>query len=82
MKLQYIYIYILPSGLSWVLLELGNALGYLVGPLIVPDPPLGVMDGHGASTATSNNTHNEAEAYVKRQEMRVDIMHLMYLRKF
>ncbi len=65
-----------------MLLELGNALGYLVGPLIVPDPPLGVMDGHGTSTTTSNNTLEEAKAYVKRQDMREDIMHLMYLRKF
>ena len=27
------------TGLSWLLLETGNALGFILGPLVVRDPP-------------------------------------------
>lgn len=57
------------KGLSWVMLELGNAVGFLLGPLLVPDPP-----AQPWPNATQQEYHGS------RMQMREDIMILMYTR--
>lgn len=60
------------------MLELGNALGFLMGPLIVPDPP-----PHNYTSGLESNYQNQSlhlEKHMDRYLMREDIMYLMYLR--
>ena len=54
------------------MLELGNALGFLIGPLFVPNPP---------ETKTWDNETTSKQEQIDRITMREDIMLLMYSRK-
>ena len=65
--LTYVILKFIPvSGISWVLLEFGNAIGFVLGPEIVPNPP---------EDSINNGTSGEVV------KMRQDIMNLMYLRE-
>ena len=79
------------------MLELGNALGFLIGPLLVPNPPeTKALDGVATSTPlslpeTTNIWKNQTNTISNRSfseypevdtiTMREDIMLLMYSRK-
>lgn len=68
------------KGISWVMLELGNALGFLIGPLLVPNPPetTNIWKNQTNTISTrSFSKHPEVDAIA----MREDIMLLMYSRK-
>ena len=54
------------------MLELGNALGFLIGPLFVPNPP---------ETKTWGNETTSKQEQIDTITMREDIMLLMYSRK-
>ena len=67
-------------GLSWVMLEFGNAFGFLIGPLLVPNPPR--QNGTEINTAvTIDDTEFDAFSG-DRIDMRYDMMKLMYFRKY
>ena len=75
------------------MLELGNALGFLIGPLLVPNPPeTKALDGAPVSLPeTTNIWKNQTNTISNRSfskypevdtiTMREDIMLLMYSRK-
>ena len=65
------------------MLEFGNAFGFLLGPLLVPNPP--VSD---EKNDTNNNILNQTifmrnhkHFHGDRIQMRYDIMNMMYSRK-
>ena len=57
------------------MLELGNALGFLIGPLLVPNPPETKIWINGS------NAWSPKEEQMNSVTMRKDIMLLMYSRK-
>ena len=60
------------------MLELGNALGFLIGPLMVPNPPeTKVWKNDNSSTLNVSSSSKQIDAMT----MREDIMLLMYSRK-
>ena len=63
-------------GLSWVMLEFGNAFGFLFGPLLIPNPPSPDEDSNQTIFMRNGDFHGD------RIDMRYDIMNLMYSRKY
>ena len=65
------------------MLELGNALGFLIGPLLVPNPPVTSWENQTRSerwlklTILDVNDQNAED----KMSMRHHIMNLMYSRK-
>ena len=65
------------------MLELGNALGFLIGPLLVPNPPVTSWENQTWSdrglkiTIMDMNDQNAEDKISTRQH----IMYLMYSRK-
>ena len=57
------------------MLELGNALGFLVGPLLVPNPP------ETKVWSNDSSTWSPKQLQMNSVTMRKDIMLLMYSRK-
>ena len=57
------------------MLELGNALGFLIGPLLVPNPP------EAKIWINDSNAWSPKEEQMNSVTMRKDIMLLMYSRK-
>ena len=43
-------------GLSWVMLEFGNAFGFLFGPLLIPNPPSSDEDSNQTMFLDLNST--------------------------
>jgi hypothetical protein len=74
------------TGLSWVMLELGNALGFLVGPILIPNPPSKTTKNieKNVSDIAQNEPYiaQNVSSFEAKVEMREDIMHLMYLRTY
>ena len=68
------------KGISWVMLELGNALGFLIGPLLVPNPPETTNIWKNQTNTISNRSFSK-HPKVDTMTMREDIMLLMYSRK-
>ena len=62
------------------MLELGNALGFLIGPLLVPNPPETTNIWKNQTNTISNRSFSK-HPEVDTMTMREDIMLLMYSRK-
>ena len=62
------------------MLELGNALGFLIGPLLVPNPPETTNIWKNQTNTISNRSFSKYPE-VDTITMREDIMLLMYSRK-
>ena len=58
------------TGISWFFLEFGNALGFLIGPLVVRDPPNNITSGN--VTHLMNVTENQ-------EGIKSDVLNLMYI---
>ena len=67
-------------GLSWVMLEFGNAFGFLIGPLLVPNPPR--HNDTDIDTAVTINDTGYDSFSGDRIDMRYDMMKLMYFREY
>lgn len=63
------------TGLSWVFLDLGNAIGILLGPLLVPDPPPSVGNSH---IWIHNGSFNGEPVDPDMLAMRQSIMRVIY----
>ena len=61
------------TGLSWLLLETGNALGFILGPLVVRDPPPPAAN----CTANCSSPDPEVVATIKVQVLQFMLLHVV-----